>query len=424
MRRGSDSWLRSRPDAASTRAGRASRTADATPAGSSPPAMPAGTIRFRRRAISSGAPRAGATAPGRGCPLEQEVRCAGGVPRLGAAQRGAHGMRAGGRCRAPPDAGPRARRATAVGPRSLRAECRAAGRGSPRSSQPHDRSRPHPARGTRGRVGSCQGRAARRAASEASTRRGLSAVVTNPAKSASAATAARTPASLRSPHVFTRARAGCGGKRGALREGVVASSARRAAGSFAARSAVPISAACAPAAATAARCAGSERPLSATTVAPAALAAAMRSRVASRSTARLSRSRALTPTRVASSRRARSSSVAVWTSTSASIPASPDAASPARELVVRQGPCDQEHGTGAQRSRLPDLVRVDREVLAQHRQLEPGWRPEGRRLCRRTGSARSGPRWLRRRHRHRLERDLRSADPRPTRTCRPRGRSA
>ena len=65
---------------------------------------------------------------------------------------------AGGRCRAPPDAGPRARRATAVGPRTLRAGCRAAGRGCRRSSPPHDRSPPHPARGTRERVGSCPDR--------------------------------------------------------------------------------------------------------------------------------------------------------------------------------------------------------------------------------------------------------------------------
>ena len=75
----------------------------------------------------------------------------------------------------------------------------------------HDRSPPRPARGRRERVGSCPGRRRGEPPPRTSTRRGLSAVVTNPTKSASAATAARTPASSRSPHVFTRTRAGCGG---------------------------------------------------------------------------------------------------------------------------------------------------------------------------------------------------------------------
>jgi len=46
------------------------------------------------------------------------------------------------------------------------------------------------------------------------------------------------------------------------------------------------------------------------------------------------------------------------------------------ELVVRQGPRDQEHGAGAQRPRLPDLVRVDREILAQHRHPGAGGNPK------------------------------------------------
>ena len=273
-RRGSGRRLRSRPDAASTSAGRASRTALPPMPGPSPPAMPAGRIRLSRRAISTGL-RAASAAPRRACPLEEEVRRAGCVPGLGAAQRGTHGRRPVDdaehhrmpvRALGEPWRGPR---------RTRRAGCRAAGRGCRRSSPPHDRSRPRPARGRRERAGRAQTGGQTRRASGPRRGAGCPPRVTNPAKSASAATAARTPASLRVPAHLDRGprrmrrdsteRSGAGvdpAPQGLCRIG------RRS-------SAVPMRTACAPASAARRAAPGSERPLSATTVAPAARAAAM-----------------------------------------------------------------------------------------------------------------------------------------------------
>ena len=48
----------------------------------------------------------------------------------------------------------------------------------------------------------------------------------------------------------------------------------------------------------------------------------------------------------------------------------------ARELGVREGGRDEQHRVGAHRARVADVASVDREVLAQHRQLRRGASPD------------------------------------------------
>ena len=87
------------------------------------------------------------------------------------------------------------------------------------------------------------------------------------------------------------------------------------------------------------------------------------------STEKSARSRLLMPRMSASTSSARSSSSSSWTSTSTSRSSAARLAVQLVELVVVEHGDDQQDRVGAGRRGLVELVAVDDEVLAQHRQL-------------------------------------------------------
>ena len=109
-------------------------------------------------------------------------------------------------------------------------------------------------------------------------------------------------------------------------------------------------------------------PDSETTVTPAGISPSS-ANVRSTSTLKSRRSRLLIPIRSAPPSSARLSSVESWTSTSTSSPSPRATSRNARSSEALERGDDQQHRIRAGGSRLIQLVGVDDEVLAQHRQL-------------------------------------------------------
>ena len=104
---------------------------------------------------------------------------------------------------------------------------------------------------------------------------------------------------------------------------------------------------------------------------PSGISGASRSKV-SRSTSSVLRSRALTPISRAPASTARSTSSAVWHSTSGVRPDRLGPLDQCDEGVLLERGDEQQRQVGAAGARLPQLVAGEDEVLAQHRNLDGG----------------------------------------------------
>ena len=92
----------------------------------------------------------------------------------------------------------------------------------------------------------------------------------------------------------------------------------------------------------------------------------------SRSSSKVLRSRALTPTIAAPTSRARSTSSAECVSTSGVMPSWTMSSWSSASAVLLERGDDEQHEVGARGARLEHLVRLGDEVLAQHRDVDGG----------------------------------------------------